>query len=129
MIVTGPTRGGPFKVHEGLRVRRASVGNGWASAGPVRTGKALWFDNGRRRSRNAELTALMMVRGLAPWTVAKVSVCLYLNPYVSEAPPRALTSFGYAAADRGELRRYGGTHSVRDLMGLPDDWPNSGSGI
>ena len=92
-------------------------------AGSARSGKALWFDNERGRTRNGELTALMMVHNLAPHTVANVTVCLYLNPNVDVRVPRELSSFGYAIAAGDELHRYGGSRTVREVLDLPDDWP------
>ncbi len=110
----------------GVRLFANPSGDGWTSSESVRSGKALWFDNDRERTRNAGLTALMMVHDLAPWTVANVSVCLYLNPYVEDRVPRELSSFGYAAATGAELRRHAGTRTVREVMGLPDEWPVNG---
>ena len=165
LIVIGPTRGGPFDVHEDLRraVERKSnryrgltlplvvaadiqgfdaerieeealfgqeairiqtnAASDRSHAQFARTGKALWFDNDRGRIRNAGLAALMMVHDLAPWTVANVSVCLYLNPYVEDQVPDELRSFGYANAARGALHRHEGWRAVREVMGLPQGWP------
>ena len=62
--------------------------------------KALWFDNRKRRRHYPQLSAVMMFHDLAPWTVANVSACLYLNfPYVRR-------SRATGAADPG-LRRGG----------------------
>ena len=107
----------------GVRLRADPSGEGWTTREQTRSGKALWFDNEQRRNRNAELTALMMVHDLAPWTVANVSACLYLNPNVEDQVPRELKSFGYAAAIDGELHRHEGSRTIRELMGLPQDWP------
>jgi len=165
LVVIGPTRGGPFNVHEDLRGAVERKSNRYRGltlplvvaadiqgfdaerieeealfgqeairiqtnpahdrrrAQFARTGKALWFDNDRGRIRNAGLTALMMVHDLAPWTVANVSVCLYLNPYVEDQVPDELRSFGYANAARGALHRHEGWRTVREVMGLPQGWP------
>ena len=92
-------------------------------AGLARTGKALWVDNERGRTRNNGLTALMMVHDLAPHTVANVSLCLYLNPFVEDKVPHELRSFGYAAVAGGELHRHEGWRTVREVMGLSAGWP------
>ena len=110
---------------QALRLRRNASSDAWTSAGIVRTGKALWFDNGQRRSRYPKLSALMMFHDLAPWTVANVSASLYLNPYVNDRVPRELRTLGYAAEADGQLRRYKGSRLVRDVLGLPEDWPGS----
>ena len=108
-----------------LRLRRDSSSDAWSSAGSVRTGKALWFDNRKRRHHYPWLSAVMMFHNLAPWTVANVSACLYLNPYVDDRVPRELRTLGYAAEADGQLRRYEGDRLVGDVFGLPDAWPGS----
>ena len=113
---------------DALRLRANAAGDDWAPSGFMRSGQALWFDNNQGQTRNPGLTALMMVHDLAPWTVANVSVYLYRNPYVDDRVPHALGSFGHAAAAEAELRRRKGMHSVRDLMGLSDNWPGISSG-
>ena len=85
---------------QALRLRHNANGNEWTSEGIVRAGKALWFDNPKRRNHYPWLRAVMMFHDLAPWTVANVSACLYLNPYVDD-------SGAAGAADPG-LRRGGG---------------------
>ncbi len=111
--------------HQALRLRHNAICNEWTSEGIVRTGKALWFDYRQCHSRYPKLSALMMFHNLAPWTVANVSACLYLNPYVDDRVPRELRTLGYAAEADGELRRYKGSRLVRDVLGLPEDWPGS----
>ena len=110
---------------QALRLRHNASSDAWTSAGIVHTGKALWFDNWNRRRHYPRLSALMMFHDLAPWTVANVSACLYLNPYVADRVPRELRTLGYAAAADGQLRRYKGDRLVRDVLGLPEDWPGS----
>ncbi len=111
--------------HPTLRLRRSEDGDDLTPAGIIHTGKALWFDNTKRRSRYPKLSALMMFHDLAPWTVANVSACLYLNPYVNDRVPRELRALGYAAEADGQLRRYKGSRLVRNVLGLPEDWPGS----
>ena len=65
----------------------------------------------------------MMFHELAPWTVANVSACLYLNPFVDDRVPRELRTLGYAAEADGHLHRYNGNRSVGDVLELPEDWP------
>ena len=111
--------------HQTLRLRRSEDGDDLTPAGIIHTGKALWFDNTKRRSHYPWLSAVMMFHDLAPWTVANVSACLYLNPYEDDRAPRELRTLGYAAEADGELRRYKGSRLVRDVLGLPEDWPGS----
>ncbi|MDE0294319.1 MAG: hypothetical protein OXI70_08590 [Chloroflexota bacterium] len=108
-----------------LRLRRSASSVEWTSEGLIRTGKALWFDNTKRCHHYPWLSAVMMFHNLAPWTVANVSACLYLNPYVDDRVPRELRTLGYAAAVDGDLRRFKGGRSVRDVLGLSEDWPGS----
>ena len=110
---------------QALRLRHNAIGNEWTSEGIVRAGKALWFDNPKRRNHYPWLRAVMMFYDLAPWTVANVSACLYLNPYVDDCVPRELRTLGYAAEADGPLRRYKRSRLVRDVLGLPEDWPGS----
>ena len=110
---------------QALRLRRSASSVEWKSEGLLRTGKALWFDNRKSCRHYPWLSALMMFHNLAPWTFANVSACLYLNPYVDDRVPRELRTLGYASEADGELRRYKGVRSVRDVLGLPKGWPGS----
>ena len=109
--------------HRAVRYQANSANEPWTFAGLASTGKALWVDNERGRTRNAGLTALIMVHDLAPHTVANVSLCLYLNPFVENKVPHELRSFGYAAVAGGELHRHEGSRTVHEVMGLPRGWP------
>ena len=111
--------------HRTLRLRRSEDGDDLTPAGIIHTGKALWFDNPKRRSHYPWLSAVVTFHDLAPWTVPNVSACLYLNPYVNDRVPRELRTLGYAAEADGQLRRYEGSRLVRDVLGLPEDWPGS----
>ena len=106
-----------------VRLPRESTGDAQTPAKLVRTGKALWFDDRKRRRHYPRLSTVMMFRNLAPWTVANGSACCYLNPYVDDHGPLELRTLGCAAAVDGQLQRYDGGRSVRDVLELPQDWP------
>ena len=110
--------------HEARRFPRNGGGNRGTAAERVRTGKAVWFDSDKG-IRHPRLSAVMMFRELAPWTVANVSACLYLNPYVDVRVPRQLRTLGYVAGADGQLRWYEGARSTRDVLALPRDWPGN----
>ena len=110
---------------EGLKMRHQFPNGALASVGLGRTGQGLWFNNVSAKVRNSGLGALWVFRDLAPWSIANVSACLYLNPYVSDQIPDELRSLGYASGIDGVLNCVVGSQTARSILGLPENWPST----
>ena len=112
---------------EALQLRRTNTYGGLISEGIVRTNQGFWFDNDSGQIRNGGSSGLMMFHNLAPWTVANVTACLYLNPYVEDWVPKELRALGHASSTNSELTWHRGDQTVRAVIRLGDDWPGSTS--
>ena len=110
---------------EALQLRRTNTYGGLISEGIVRTKQGFWFDNDSGQIRNGGSSGLMMFHNLAPWTVANVTACLYLNPYVEDWVPKELRALGHASSTNSELTWHRGDQTVREVIRLGDDWPGS----
>ena len=105
-----------------VAVQISTVLNARLSPRAVRLRDGSWF--GGHGPTGTRVSAVMVARGLAVWSVTRIEPQLILNPWAS----RPLTSeIGWrtTVADRenGTLDTRPATLSAASLFGLPPDWP------
>ena len=81
----------------------------------------VWLSGGFR-PRYTRLSAALLFRGVAPWSVREIPGCLYVNPYCAEDPPASLLRLPHAIVRDGQVEWSGGLVSIGELIGIPDDW-------
>ena len=91
--------------------------------GPSREPDGVWITGGPA-PRYTRLAAVLLFRGIAPWSLNGAYACLYLNPFTSERPPENMLRLPHAAARDGTMQWSEG-EDIGQLFGLPKDWPGA----
>lgn len=82
----------------------------------------LWLGNEGPRYRN--VSAVLMVYALVPWTVGVARARLFLNPWAIHQLAHGLEELPNASV-KGEELVYRDGRSIADLLGLPERWPTT----
>lgn len=79
---------------------------------------------GREGPVNTRNSAVILARAAAPWNVASVDLCLYVNPHAQRPLVEILDGIPKAIVDATHLRLVDGMTSA-ELFGLPERWPSA----
>lgn len=90
-----------------------------APAVPLRRGNGFW-----RSGRNTRVSAILYGREVLPWSIARVSPTLWLNPF-AQAPLHTELPFARRVTMTGAGDLETGTAAIApfEFFGLPSDWP------
>jgi len=82
----------------------------------TRAPDGVWIGPGYR-TQYKRLSAALIFRGIAPWSLSAVPTCLYVNPFAAQSVPPALLALPHALCTNGELVRNTGV-DIGDTLGL-----------
>lgn len=92
----------------------------------TRKRNGLWYRGGDR-PRATHVDAVLFFRGVAPWHLADVHSCLYLNPYIAQRLNVTPLTLPFASAENDDMKWHGGER-LGTILGLDARWPLESSG-
>jgi hypothetical protein len=87
---------------------------------PPRTTRApdgVWIGPAHK-PQHRSLSAVLIFRGIAPWSLSATPACLYVNPFAHQPVPQALLALPHAQGVNGQLVRNPGV-DVGHVLGVP----------